>query len=61
MTLSEALRVLAEVHTRTDQRGAGFVVIMGAGHLWFEPDLTVEAWKTVRQYLELPVEHDPNI
>lgn len=53
MELVEALHILADIHTRDDDR-AGFVVVAGAQWLpyvspWMQEQY-VEAWKVVRQH-----------
>ncbi|HEX7012427.1 MAG TPA: hypothetical protein VF161_06765 [Steroidobacteraceae bacterium] len=55
MTLFEALRLLAEVHTRYDDE-IGFTISMGATPDTVPHDLYVEAWRVVRREAMLPTE-----
>lgn len=61
--ISQALSVLARVHTRDDHQ-VGFVVMAGAGPDWgnlVSHDEYLEAWQTVRKTLQLPtmIQTDP--
>jgi len=56
MTLQDALRLLAEVHTHDDDQ-TGFVVDMGAvPHSGYHSAHYVEAWAEVRKAAKLTVE-----
>ena len=55
MTLTEALHVLTEIHTRDDDV-TGFVVMVGAGPQDFEQDRYLEAWRVVRQHIHKQTE-----
>lgn len=62
MTLDQALRVLADIHTKDDHQ-VGFVFMVGAtahrGLTQWSVDDHINAWRVVRQHLHMTV--DPKI
>lgn len=57
MTLDDALRILAGIHTRDDDV-TGFCVLIGAvpSPFDFGADKYSEAWQVVREHLRLPAD-----
>lgn len=59
MTLSEALHVIATIHTRDDDQ-MGFVIEAYAGGdftRWqYSREQYIEAWRTVREHLHMQTE-----
>lgn len=54
MPLYQALRLLAEVHTRPDDL-TGFVVLMGARpEYWHSGGVYIRAWEAVHEFLSDP-------
>ena len=53
--LNEALRMLAEVHTRDDSE-VGYVVEMGAKPFEFQREHYVRCWSVVRKHLGMMTE-----